>query len=159
LRNNRRHAKNAVKQLLRVCLTDEHLADELLPQILGSRACEGLLGEQVIRKLAELREAGARLDLTSFAEMLPAEERRLVYDSLFWSGETPDREGALGYIRALRLRKVQRESEKLLMDIQSAVGTHEFDKLTDLQKAKQNLDKELRELLRPEKKLTNERTD
>jgi hypothetical protein len=152
-------ANHAVKQLLRACLTNERLADELVPQVLESGACEGLLGEQVFRKLAELRKGGETLDITSFEQLLPPEERRLVYDSLFWSGETPDREGTLGYIRALRIRKVQRESEKLLMDIKSAAQTHDNPKLVELQKAKLRVDRELRELGRPEKIPTNRRTD
>jgi len=82
-----------------------------------------------------------------------------MYDSLFWSGETPDREGALGYIRALRLRAAQREREKLLMDIKSAAATSDTHRLAELQAAKQVLDKQLRELLRPEKNLTRKRTD
>jgi DNA primase len=152
-------ANHAVKQLLKACLTNEGLADELVPQIVESGACEGLLGEQVFRKLAELRKGGEALDLSSFEQSLQPEERRLIYDSLFWSGETPDKEGAVGYIRALRVRKVQRESEKLLMDIKSAASAHENTKLVELQKAKLSLDRELRELGRPEKIPTNKRTD
>jgi len=145
-------ANLAVKQLLRACLTNEGLAEELVPQVLESGACEGMLGEQAFRKLAELQKGGEKLDVGKFGEMLPPEERRLVYDSLFWSGEAPDREGALGYLRALRLRKAQREREKLLRDIQSAVAAKDTPRLLELQKAKLNLDKELQKLGRPEKK-------
>ena len=152
-------ANHAVKQLLKACLTNEGLADELVPQIVESGACEGLLGEQVFRKLAELRKGGEALDLSSFEQSLQPEERRLIYDSLFWSGETPDKEGAVGYIRALRVRKVQRESEELLIDIKSADSAHDNPKLVELQKAKLKLDRELRELGRPEKIPTNKRTD
>jgi hypothetical protein len=87
------------------------------------------------------------------------EERRLVYDSVFRSGETPTREGALGYVRALRLRKAQREGEKLVSDIKSAAAARDNDRLALLQQAKQTLDKQLRELLRPEKNPTYKRTD
>ncbi len=148
-------ANLAVKQLLRACLTNEGLADELVPQVLESGACEGMLGEQVFRKLAELRKGGEKLDVASMGERLPPEERRLVYESLFWSGETPDREGALGYVRALRLRKAQRERGKLLIDIQSAARAQDSNRLVQLQKAKLTLDKELRELGRPEKNLAH----
>jgi DNA primase len=152
-------ANHAVKQLLKACLADEVVAEELVSQVLESGVCEGMLGEQAFRKLAELRKGGEKLDVASFGELLPPDERRLVYDSLFWSGETPDREGALGYIRALRIRKALRERGKLLMDIQSVARSKDSNRLAELQKAKLSLDKELRELGRPEKNLTCKRTD
>jgi len=139
-------ANLAVKELLRACLTSEDLAVEIVPQVLQSGICEGMLGEQAFRKLAELHKTGEKIDLASFGELLPPEERRLVFDSLFWSGEASTREGALGYVRALRLKKAQREREKLLSDIQSAALAQDSNRLAELQKAKLRLDKELREL-------------
>jgi hypothetical protein len=146
---------HAVKQLLRACLTDERLADELVPQILESGVCEGLLGEPVFKQLAELRKRGEELKLTSLEESLRAEDRRLVYESLFWAGEAADRDVALRHLRSLRIRKAQREGERLVSEIQSAARARDNIRLAQLQKAKQSLDKELRELLRPEKNLTN----
>jgi DNA primase len=148
-------ANHAVKQLLKACLTNERLADELVPRILESGVCEGLLGEPVFKQLAELRKRGEELKLTSLEESLRAEDRRLVYESLFWAGETADRDVALRHLRSLRIRKAQREGEKLVSDIQSAALASDNIRLAQLQKAKQSLDKELRELLRPEKNLTN----
>jgi hypothetical protein len=99
------------------------------------------------------------LEAASLEGLLSPEQLRIVYDSLFWPGEKLDRDRALGYIRALRSRKVRQEKEKLLMDIQSAARAQDNARLVDLQKAKQKLDKELHELGRPEKKLTNKQTD
>lgn len=142
-------SNHAVKQLLRACLTDERLAVELVPVALESGACEGLLGEEVFRKLDELLKAGGKLEVAAFGESLPSAERQLVYDSLFWAGGAPDREGALGYLRALRIRKLRRESGKLLSDIQSAAQAHDDVRLAQLRRAKIEVDKELRELIRP----------
>ena len=44
-------------------------------------------------------------------------------------------------------------------DIQSAAAARDTDKLALLQEAKQKLDKQLRELLHPEKNLPSKRTD
>ena len=143
-------ANHAVKQLLRACLTDEQLAQEFVPQVIERGACEGLLGEEVFRKLAELLENGEKPEVARFEDSLSNAERKLVYDSLFWAGEAPDRQGALGYLRALRVRKVQRESEKLLTDIQSAARARDDARLADLRRAKIEVDKELRELSRRE---------
>jgi hypothetical protein len=148
-------ANHAVKQLLKACLTNEGLAVELVPRILESGVCEGLLGEPVFKVLAELRKRGEELKLTSLEESLGAEDRRLVYESLFWAGETADRDVALRHLRALRIRKAQREGERLVSDIKSTARAHDNIRLAQLQKAKQILDKELRELLRPEKNLSN----
>jgi DNA primase len=152
-------ANHAVKQLLKACLANKGLADELVPRILESGACEGLLGEQVFKQLAELHQRGEKLDLTRVEESLRAEERRLLYESLFWAGETADRDLALRHLRSLIIRKAQREGEKLVADIKSAAASRDNDRLALLQQAKQTLDKQLRELLRPEKNLTPKRTD
>jgi hypothetical protein len=45
------------------------------------------------------------------------------------------------------------------MDIQSVARSKDSNRLAELQKAKLSLDKELRELGRPEKNLTCKRTD
>jgi DNA primase len=152
-------ANHAVKQLLKACLADEGLAEELVPWILESGACEGLLGEQVFKQLAELHKRGEKLELTRLEDSLRAEERRLLYESLFWAGETADRDLALRHLRSLKIRKAQREGEKLVSDIKSAAAARDNDRLALLQQAKQTLDKQLRELLRPEKNLTYKRTD
>jgi DNA primase len=152
-------ANHAVKQLLKACLANEGLADELVPRILESGACEGLLGEQVFKQLAELHQRGEKLELTKVEESLRAEERRLLYESLFWAGETADRDLALRHLRSLIIRKAQREGEKLVADIKSAAAHRDNDRLALLQRAKQTLDKQLRELLCPEKNLTHKRTD
>jgi hypothetical protein len=66
---------------------------------------------------------------------------------------------ALRHLRSLKIRQAQREGEKLVSDIKSAAAARDNDRLALLQQAKQRLDKQLRELLRPEKNLTYKRTD
>lgn len=142
-------ANHAVKQLLRACLANEALADELLANLVETGASEGLAGEGVFVRLLELRRRGEKIDITGWEESLRPEEQRLVYDSLFWPGDAPDREQAQGYLRALQVRKTQRDRERLLAQIQEAVRAHNGGRLLELQKAKLNLDKELRKLGRP----------
>jgi DNA primase len=137
---------HAVKQLLRACLENETLADELLPDLVESGASEGLAGGGIFARLLELRHRGEKLAVTGWEESVTPDERRLVYESLFWPSEPPDRELAQGYVRALRLRKAQRGRERLLMEIEEAVRAQDGGKLLELQKAKSNLDKEIGKL-------------
>jgi DNA primase len=137
---------HAVKQLLRACLENETLADELLPDLVESGASEGLAGGGIFARLLELRHRGEKLAVTGWEESVTPDERRLVYESLFWPSEPPDRELAQGYVRALRLRKAQRGRERLLMEIEEAVRAQNGGKLLELQKAKSNLDKEIGKL-------------
>jgi DNA primase len=140
-------ANHAVKQLLRACLESEELARALVPEILESRACEGLLGESVFTRLREVLERGEALRASEWEAGLSEAERRLAYESLFWPGEPPDLERAQGYLRALRLRKAQRDREKLVVEIEEAARAQDGKKVAQLQADKSNLDKELRRLV------------
>ena len=55
--------------------------------------------------------------------------------------------------------RVRRERERLRTDIQSAAAARGTGRLALLEQAKQWLDRQLRELLRPEKNLTYKRTE
>jgi hypothetical protein len=90
------------------------------------------------------------LDLTLNCERsVLYKEKRLAYNALFWPGAPPNLEQARGYLRALKLQRLQRERDKLLREIETAVQSQDSAWLTDLQSAKSNLNKELRKLARP----------
>jgi DNA primase len=142
-------ANHAVKQLLRACLESEEVAEALLPEVLESGAVGGLIGENVFTHLWEARKRNERLNLAESEGVLNPQEKRLAYDALFWPGVSPDLEQARGYLRALKLQRLQRERDKLLRDIEAAVQSQDSARLKELQRAKSHLDKELRNLSRP----------
>lgn len=141
-------ANHAVKQLLRACLEDEALADDFARDLVESGDCEGLVGEELFRGMVELRRQGKKVAIAALEESLSSEERALLYETLFWPGEPPDREAARGYRRALRFRKAEREREKLQAEIQAAEQGQDRSRLTQLLEAKIKLARELGELRR-----------
>jgi DNA primase len=142
-------ANHAVKQLLRACLESEEVADALLPELMESGAVAGLFGEGIFKRVLEARRRGERLQIAEAEELLDPPERRLAYDALFWPGDPPNLEQARGYLRALELQRVRRERDKLLHDIEAAVRAQDSARLADLQRAKSNLDKQLRRFSHP----------
>jgi len=56
---------------------------------------------------------------------------------------------ALGHLLALQLQRAQGERDKLLRDIEAAARAQDSVRLADLQRAKSNLDKELRKFGHP----------
>jgi DNA primase len=142
-------ANHAIKQLLRACLESEDVAEALLPEVVESGAVGGLVGESIFTHLWEARKRNAKLNLAESEGVLSPQEKRLAYDALFWPGAPPNLEQARGYLRALKLQRLQRERDKLLREIETAVQSQDSARLTDLQRAKSNLDKELRKLARP----------
>lgn len=142
-------ANHALKQLLRACLESEEVADALLPELVESGAVAGLFGEGIFTRMLEARRRGEKLQITEAEELLDPPERRLAYDALFWPGDPPNLEQARGYLRALQLQRVQRERDKLLRDIEAAAHAQDPARLADLQRAKSNLDKELRKFSHP----------
>ena len=141
-------ANHAVKQLLRACLEGEEVAETLLPEVVASGAVSGLIGENVFTHLWEARKRNEKLNLAECEGVLNPQEKRLVYDALFWPGVPPNLEQARGYLRALKLQRLQRERDMLLRDIETAVQSQDSARLTELQRSKFHLDKELRQLAR-----------
>jgi len=141
-------ANHALKQLLRACLESDELADAVLPEVMESGLVDGLLGENVFKQLWQARQRAERLDVAN-AEALTPQEKRLAADALFWRGSPPSLEQAQGCLRALKFRRLQRERAKLLQQIEAAAQSPEPLRLAELQRAKYNLDKELRKLGRP----------
>ena len=121
----------------------------MLPEILESGVLGGLMGENVFTQLWEARKRDEKLNLAESDGVLTSQEKRLAYDALFWPGVPPNLEQAQGYLRALKLQRLQRERDKLLREIGTAVQSQDSARLTELQRAKSNLDKELRKFARP----------
>jgi len=142
-------ANHAVKQLLRACLKSDELAGALLPEILESGAVEGLFGANVFHQLWEARKRNEKLNFEDSQAGLTPEESRLAYDALFWPGTAPTLDQARGHVRALKLRRVQFDRDKLLREIEAAAQSQDSARLMDLQRAKSSLDKELRRLAQP----------
>jgi DNA primase len=142
-------ANHAVKQLLRACLESEELADAVLPEVMASGATDGLASENVFKQLWEARQRSEKLNLAESDGVLSAAEKRLAFDALFWPGAPLTLEQAQGYLRALKFQRLQRERDKLLRAIEAAVKAQDAAQLAELQRAKLNIDRELRKLGRP----------
>jgi DNA primase len=136
-------ASPAEKQLLRVFLEHEDLADEFLPALVEGRDCEGLITAPIFGRMLEMRRRGESLQPASLGEMLIAEERRLLYDSVFWACDL-SREQTVLSCKELRERRCGRESAKLKAAINLAEREKDSAKLAELLQAKSKLDKELR---------------
>ena len=146
-------ANHSVKLLLRACLENHDLADEFASELVESGDCEGLMGEQVFRRIAELRGKGERLEVALLEESLSPEEKGLLYESLFWPGDPVNRALALACRQKLRFERAQRERERLRADIERAEREKDGARLAELIRAKQLLDRKLREAGQPQKML------
>ena len=136
-------ASPAEKQLLRVFLEHEDLADEFLPALVEGRDCEGLITAPIFGRMLEMRRRGESLQPASLGEMLIAEERRLLYESVFWACDL-SREQTLFSCQELRERRFGRESARLKAAINLAAREKDSAKLAELLQAKSKLDKQLR---------------
>ncbi|MGA2610132.1 MAG: DNA primase [Terriglobia bacterium] len=136
-------ASPAEKQLLRVFLEHEDLADEFLPALVEGRDCEGLTTAPIFGRMLEMRRRGESLQPASLGEMLIAEERRLLYESVFWACDL-SREQTLFSCQELRERRFGRESARLKAAINLAEHEKDSAKLAELLQAKSKLDKQLR---------------
>ncbi|HLW78209.1 MAG TPA: DNA primase [Terriglobia bacterium] len=152
-------ANHAIKQLLRACLESDELADELAGEMIESGDCEDLMGAGVFRRIADIRRLGERVDVVALEESLSPEERTLVYESLFWPGRPPNRELALGFRQALRVRKAQRDQERLQAEIERAERENDTSRLEALYAAKVQSARKLQEMGRPQKMLAKSRTN
>ena len=142
-------ANHGVKQLLRACLQSQDVADALLPEIVESGVMEGLLGDNIFRQLWEARQRNGELNLTESEGVLSPQEKRLAIDAQFWPEAAPSLEQAQGHLRKLKVERLQRERDKLQRGIEAAVQSQDSERLRELQRAKTELDKELRKLGRP----------
>lgn len=139
-------AIHAVKQLLRACLENEALADEFAVELVESGDCAGLEGESIFRQVAERRRRGERVEVSEIEAGLDERDRKLLYDCLFWPGDPPTRDLARGCRRALKKRRIERESEQLQGEIERAERQNDLHRVAELHIAKIKLIKELRGL-------------
>ncbi len=137
---------HAVKLLLRACLEEEALADEFAVELMESGDCEGLIGEGIFRRIADARRRGEKIEVAQLADSLEEDERRLLYDSLFWEGKSPDRDSARSYRLGLRRERAEREQKKLIAAIEAAIRGQDQGKVAELQAANAKLAKELSQL-------------
>jgi DNA primase len=136
-------ASPAEKQLLRVFLEHEDLADEFLPELVEGRDCEGLITAPIFGRMLEMRRRGESIQPANLGEMLIAEERRLLYESVFWACDL-SREQTLFSCQELRERRLGRESARLKGAINLAEREKDPAKLAELLETKSRLDKQLR---------------
>lgn len=138
------NATPAEKKLLRAFLEDAELADGMLGKLVESGVAEGLATERIFKRLAEVHGQGEKLELSRMEEWLDGQDTRLVFECVMESGETPDRELAEACLRALAVRRAERQRKELLAAIQAAEKQGDQGRLSQLQEAKSRLDRELR---------------
>ncbi len=140
---------HGVKLLLRACLEDPSFAKEIVGDLIESGDCQGLTGEGIFRRLLEAYQRGETVHPASLAESLEGDERRLLYESLFWEGRAPE-DGwsawARSFRRALRGERIKRDRQRLKAELEDAVRRQDFQKLAEVQEANLRLSKELAEL-------------
>jgi DNA primase len=136
-------ASPAEKQLLRVFLEREDLADEFLPELVEGGDCEGLITAPIFGRMLEMRRRGESIQPANLGEMLIADERRLLYESVFWACDL-SREQTLFSCQELRERRLGRESARLKGAINLAEREKDPAKLAELLESKSRLDKQLR---------------
>jgi DNA primase len=139
-------ATTAEKELLRAFMEDQGLADELLPQMVEDGILEGLVTEAIFKRFLELRQGGESPEPVALEEPLSAEVRRALYESLFWAAEPPDRGRIDRHLRSLRARRARRQLDALRAAIQEAIQLNDWPRVRELEKAKSNLENELRGL-------------
>jgi DNA primase len=142
-------ANHAVKQLVRLCLESEEIAGVVLPKLRESGAAEGLLGEGIFARLWEARQRGEKLNVASTELNLSEAERRLAFEALFWPGDPPNLSVAIGALDSLRRARIEREVRAVQLEIERAASGGDTVRLAELQRAKSQLDKELRKLGQP----------
>jgi len=142
---------HAVKQLLRLCLESDPIAEAVLPELVSSGAAEGLAGEGIFTRLWEARQRGEKLDVTSAEANLTEADRRLAIEALFWPGGPPNLEVAQACLRKLQSEKANSQTEKLSREYAAAVSAGDWAKAREVSRIKSSLDKELRRPGKPPK--------
>jgi len=144
-------ANHAVKQLLRLCLESPGIAEAVLPALLETGAAQGLVGEGIFTRLWEAHQRGEKLDVTGTEVNLSEAERKLVFDALFWPGDSPNLEVARGALRSLQSDKLERELHGVQVEIERALREGDPAQVTQLNITKLKLRKELGAISRTQK--------
>ncbi len=132
-------ASHAIKQLLRMCLTSEEIAEAVLPDLVEGGAARGVPGEVIFARLQEARRRGESLDVTNSQLDIPEAERRLAIEALFWEGDPPRLDVARGLVRKLQLEKVRSGLEDFNRQYQAAVAANDWEKAREIDRARRRL--------------------
>jgi hypothetical protein len=137
--------------LLRLCLESPVIAEAVLPALLETGAAQGLVGEGIFTRLWEAHQRGEKLDVTGTEVNLSEAERKLVFDALFWPGDSPNLEVARGALRSLQSDKLERELHGVQVEIERALREGDPAQVTQLNITKLKLRKELGAISRTQK--------
>jgi DNA primase len=136
----------AEKELLRAFVENQELADELLPQMMEQGMFEGVVTEPIFKRFLDLLRKGEKAEPSALEEPLNAEARQVLYESLFWAVEPPDRGRIDRHLQSLRARRARRQLDAVRVEIQEALQTEDLERLRELERVKLNLQNELRGL-------------
>ena len=139
-------ASPAEKQLLRAFLGSHELADEFLPDLVRGADVQGLPTEGIFKQLLAVREQGGELDVTRLEDSLGAEEKHLAYEAALNTGEPPDRNQVQACLNALRRKRLERERAGVRSAMEAAEREKDKARLTELQRSKLQLDRDLQAL-------------
>jgi DNA primase len=141
----------AERKLLQAMLESAELADELQPRLLIESLMAGLTTESIFKRLLEERARGEKIDPVTFGQGLAAEDQKILFELVMDMGEPPVRGEVLGCVQALKKRQVERQGEKVQLQIQAAERQKDTATLAQLLREKAILAKELAELSRTAK--------
>ena len=141
-------ASPSERKLLRAFLENLEVMDEFLPGLVSDGVLNGLVTEDLFRKLLEARSAGENVDIHTLGESLSAENRTLLHESLLASDEVPGREDAIRFCDALRRRKIERELSAVKLAIADAGREHDWAQIATLERSKLSFEKELARITR-----------
>jgi hypothetical protein len=124
-------------------LEAEEVANEFLPRLLDDVGCGGLATERIFKGIAELQDAGEKIELARLEEKLSAADKQVLYEILFWRWERPTHEQVEEFLSTIKRRRLQRERENLQSAIKAAERERDKPKLAQLLQAKVKLEKDL----------------
>jgi len=129
----------AEKELLRGCLENEALADEILAALADDAIFEGLATSRIFQVLSEVRGRGEKPDVSALEESLTPAEQQLLYGCQFAAFEPLSRDSAMRQIQALRRKKMERKREDLQAAIRAAERARDTIRLAELLRSKSEL--------------------
>ena len=129
----------AEKELLRGCLENEALADEILAALADDAIFEGLATSRIFQVLSEVRGRGEKPDVSALEESLTPAEQQLLYGCQFAAFEPLSRDSAMRQIQALRRKKMERKCEDLQAAIRAAERARDTIRLAELLRSKSEL--------------------
>jgi DNA primase len=136
----------AERELLRGCLEDPALADEVLPALVSEGALDGLASAAILRAIHEVRRRGELLEPAQLDGLLNPAELRLVYDCRFSSAEPLSRAAADRCVLALRKLRIERRRDEVQADLRLAEKDGDATRIADLLRTKLKVAGELAQI-------------